>query len=333
MSEQRRPLIAIAAIALVLVLAGLIVAVRWPKEPPASPPPIPPAQPATSAKRGVSCPELAGLNPALVDLPVETLESQLVTGLGLPPTNARQYLESIKASLVAYAPEKRECMYRVMLIGARGSAAAVRRVPGTWGLDRPSAEIARLFLDLPLQKQLDRAQREDLLAQVDENVIPHLQAQTDGDREYWKRLYYGLLLTCEADDATLHKLEAQRPTGCLHFVPREVARDGGAPPVGGPLPREVIGKVIHEGFNDVRRCYEAADEAASWNGGKVTVRIVIAAGGPVESASIADGTTSNDERLNRCVVDAVKRMRFPPAPGPTSVLVPFNPKLAGPPEE
>jgi hypothetical protein len=168
------------------------------------------------------CPELAYLNPALIDLPIETLESQLVTGSGLPPTSGKEYLESLRGSLSTWAPEKRQCMYRVMLINAHASSAFVRRVPGNWGLDKPSPEIARMFFELPTQRPLSREQREDLLAQVEEYVIPHLQAQGSADREHWRRQYYGLLLTCEVTDEVLSRLEARRPRECLRFSPRTV---------------------------------------------------------------------------------------------------------------
>jgi hypothetical protein len=228
MRSEAKSGITVAIFAVFLVGLGIASGVYLLKErrPQWTPPqlaPAPASEPAPAAQ-AKSCPELAGLNPALVDQPIQALESALVTSVGLPPSSSRQYLESLKGSLVSYAPEKRDCMYRVLLIQARGSAAGVRKGFGTWGLDRPGAEIARLFLTAKLAVPRTRAQREDLLAQIEEYTIPALQAKTDGDREYWRRLYYGLLLICEASDDTLHQLEAERPQQCLRFTPREQPR-------------------------------------------------------------------------------------------------------------
>ena len=213
--SARFPMPAAAATSVLLVALGLTVSPAVGRAAEKTP-----QRPASEASvKG--CPELASLNPALVELPLEALESQLVSGSGLPPSAGKQYLEALRAQLSVYAPDRRECMYRVMLIQARGAASFVRRLPGNWGLDRPSPEIARSFLSLPMKRQLGREQREDLLAQVEEYVIPNLQAQGAGDREHWRRRYYGLLLTCEASEETLKKLEATRPTECLRFEPRQ----------------------------------------------------------------------------------------------------------------
>jgi len=229
-----------ALLAVVCLAAGFLFGTRiGPPVPHAAPPPLvapPPPERVQEAPALASCPELASLNPALVELPLETLESQYVAGLGVPPSMAKDSLEGLKASLVSQAPERRACVYRVMLIHARGGAAAVRKIPGAWGLDKPSAEIARSFLELPMRGQLSGPQREDLLAQVEEYVIPHLQADTAGDREHWRRQYYGLLLTCEAADEALLRLEAQRPRECLTFRPRDPPRRYVVPaPEGRPL--------------------------------------------------------------------------------------------------
>ncbi len=91
--------------------------------------------------------------------------------------------------------------------------------PAMWGFRQPSETTRQQFLELPLTKGWSLEQRKDVLAQVDSNVLPHLEVVLPEDAEYWRRMYYGLLVTCEVTDETLVQLRAQRPTNCVNFTP------------------------------------------------------------------------------------------------------------------
>jgi hypothetical protein len=171
--------------------------------------------------RPPDCPELAAFDPALAALPVAELERRLRASALVPPFAVESQLAGMRAATAAYRPEKRDCMYRVMLVQAVGSAPAIRgTIPALWGLDRPSAELRRLFLAAELRRPWSADERADVLAQIDENILPALRADSDADREHWRRMYYGLLLTCEASDEELARLGARRPPNCPGLTPR-----------------------------------------------------------------------------------------------------------------
>jgi hypothetical protein len=206
--------LAVAATTLVLVRATRPAAPALPE------PTSPGASGRTGAADAEACPALRSFDPALTALSVEELEQRVVAGGVVPPTAARDQVQGMEAAAAAYAPELRTCMLKVMLVQSVGTLPGLGRLPGLWGRDRSSAEIAQLYRSTPLRSDYSPAQRDDLLAQVEQNVIPHLKAERPEDAEFWRRLYYGLLLTCDATDSALESLGATRPHDCLHFQPR-----------------------------------------------------------------------------------------------------------------
>jgi hypothetical protein len=211
---NRNPLRLVALFGAAVAMMAAALLLRHP----AAPAPTQPTR--ASDAESEACPELRSLDPALTGLPLEELEHRyLATGL-LPPFSAKDQLRSMQAATSAYAPEKRACMYKVMLVSSVGTAKGMTQLPGMWGRDRPSAEIAELFRKAPLKSSYTLAQREDLLAQVESTFLPGLKAETPGDVEFWRRMYYGLLLTCEATDSALEQLHAMRPHDCLGIKPR-----------------------------------------------------------------------------------------------------------------
>jgi hypothetical protein len=166
------------------------------------------------------CPELAVYDPELASRSTAELEATARAGLPLPPSMIAEYFDRVRASTSIYRPEKRDCMYRVALIGLAGSGASLRAIPQLFGLDRPSEQLAHMFVELPLRRELTRAQRDDLLAQIEEYFLTSLQARDEADRDFWRREYYGLLLVCELADAERERLGAKRPDECLRLEPR-----------------------------------------------------------------------------------------------------------------
>jgi hypothetical protein len=167
------------------------------------------------------CPELAVYDPELASRSTAELEATARAGLPLPPSMVEEYFDRVRASTSIYRPEKRDCMYRVALLGLAGSGTSLRAEPQLFGLDRSSDQLAHMFVELPLRRELSRAQRDDLLAQIEEYFLSSLQARDDADRDFWRREYYGLLLVCELADAEREQLGAKRPDECLELQPRE----------------------------------------------------------------------------------------------------------------
>jgi len=94
-------------------------------------------------------------------------------------------------------------------------------------------------------------------------------------------------------------------------------------PVVGPvrisdgLPRDLVAKVIRAHFNEIKYCYERELQHAPELAGKVSVQFVIGGTGEVLEAQIAESTLSNSA-VEQCMLDRVKRWRFPePAGGGT----------------
>jgi hypothetical protein len=114
----------------------------------------------------------------------------------------------------------RDCVYRTMLVGSIASSRTVlKTTPALWGQTRDVGRLRSLFLELPLKQPWTPEQRQALLDKIDGTVIPHLQAEDDADRDYWRRQYYGIELLCEVTDEALRELHTQRPDSCLNFTP------------------------------------------------------------------------------------------------------------------
>ncbi len=155
------------------------------------------------------------------ELSVAELEDQVVHLPYMRASDARRQLETLRNSASIYAPEQRDCIYRASLVGLAANVDTVMKSsPAMWGLRVPSETLRQQFLELPLRQGWSFEERKDVLAQVDSTVLPSLKVEIPEDAEYWRRMYYGLLLTCEVSDAALEQLRAKRPTDCLHFAPR-----------------------------------------------------------------------------------------------------------------
>jgi len=182
----------------------------------AAPGDVPVASPAPN-----ECPELASYDPAVAALPIPELEQRLRTSGVMMPSMVEKSLAGMRAQLAVYRAEKRDCMYRTMLVAQVGSLAAMaRQIPGGWAQGRTAADLSNLFKTVALREPWTLAEREDVLSQVERNVIASLRVEGEGDREYWRHMYYGLLLQCEATDEALASLNAPREeNNCTRFRP------------------------------------------------------------------------------------------------------------------
>ncbi|MBX3270431.1 MAG: AgmX/PglI C-terminal domain-containing protein [Sandaracinaceae bacterium] len=101
------------------------------------------------------------------------------------------------------------------------------------------------------------------------------------------------------------------PRGRDGVVPR--VRTGEADVRGG-LSREVIRRVIQRHINEVRFCYEQELASRPDLAGRVTVNFVIGSTGAVLTSALVASTLGN-ERVEACILQAVRRWTFPQPPG------------------
>jgi len=177
---------------------------------------VSPASPAVP-----SCPELAAYDPAFTRLSVPELESRLRDSAVMMPSMVEQSLEGMRSSLAIYRVDKRECMYRAMLVAQLASYAVMAHsAPGGWAQGRNSTELAGLFRTVPLREPWTGSERNEVLSLLERHVISSLRADVEGDREYWRHMYYALLLQCEATDEALRNMGAPREANsCVRFRP------------------------------------------------------------------------------------------------------------------
>jgi hypothetical protein len=113
-------------------------------------------------------------------------------------------------------------------------------------------------------------------------------------------------------------------------LPAPPAPSVSAAPVEAPLAEhlepEVIQRVIRQNFGAMRLCYEQSLRASPNLMDRVVVRFVIGKDGAVTSSSaVMEETTMWSTEAILCVVDAVKKLRFPrSAHGVPSVTYPIQ---------
>jgi hypothetical protein len=93
----------------------------------------------------------------------------------------------------------------------------------------------------------------------------------------------------------------------------------------GFLDREIVRRVVRLHMNEVKYCYEQQLVTKPGLGGRISLQFVISGTGQVIS-SFVQSTTMNDARVERCVVEAVKRWTFP-RPNQAGIAIvsyPFN---------
>jgi hypothetical protein len=92
----------------------------------------------------------------------------------------------------------------------------------------------------------------------------------------------------------------------------------------GPLPPEVIRRVVRAHFNKIRFCYDRALRSQPTLAGKLVMNFTIDPKGGTKGVSVADGTIS-DPDLRSCVIAAFTSMSFPePKSGPVVVTYPIE---------
>jgi hypothetical protein len=76
------------------------------------------------------------------------------------------------------------------------------------------------------------------------------------------------------------------------------------------LDKELVRRVVHRQMNQLRYCYELALLERPTLVGRVEVELLIAPHGDVVGSSIRS-STANDTALEVCIVDTIRRWKFP----------------------
>ena len=179
--------------------------------------------PATTAPADASdCAPLGMFDPAITRLSVAQLEQRARDARYLAPSAALRQLETLRASAGNYAPDMRECLYKASLVQTvLNERTVLQSTPGLWGHTKELPELERLFMEQPLREDWSAAQRRSVLDQIEKLFIANLAKEGPGDEIYWRRMYYGLVFSCEASDAALVAAKARRPPdgNCLKLKP------------------------------------------------------------------------------------------------------------------
>ena len=168
------------------------------------------------------CPTLRMFDPAITRLSVAQLEQRAREARHLAPSVALRQLETLRASAENYAPDMRQCLYKASLVQSVLSERTVlQSTPGLWGHTKELPELERLFMEQPLREDWSAAQRRSVLDQIEKLFIANLAKDAPGDEAYWRRMYYGILFSCEASDAALAAAKTRRPAdgNCVKLKP------------------------------------------------------------------------------------------------------------------
>jgi len=180
-----------------LVMGGAALWIALDHRAQPTPPPQPPA---------ADCPELAVYDPVLARTPIAELEHDLLGEMS--PAMQKTELELIRGKLDQYRPDHRECMYRAMLL----AMAPTRGNPALhWGMDRSADELVALYGRIETDPPRDDEARRRVLGYIDTAVSSIATTGNAEERDWWRRMYLGLVITCQASTVELTRLAATRP--------------------------------------------------------------------------------------------------------------------------
>jgi eukaryotic-like serine/threonine-protein kinase len=173
-----------------------------------------------------NCP-MPGVTPAIAALSTAQLEARYGASRIMMPSIAARQIKTLQLTAAKY-PEgdnegQRGCILRGMLAQSiEQESVVIATTPSLWGQTRSVTELKKLFMTTPLRKDYSEADRSLLLGKIETVYIANLQKNSPGDGDFWRRMYYGILLNCEATDEARKALGAEPvdSSSCLNLSPR-----------------------------------------------------------------------------------------------------------------
>lgn len=165
------------------------------------------------------CPEFSHFPQELTGMTIEALEQKSLAVRVYPPTMAKQKLVELRTLRDTLPEAERACMYKTELVRAVYMERHLGGVGETWGETREVDELRKLFLETPMTKNWSAEQRQQAMDWVEKEFVAR---NTDpGDADYFRRMYLGAVLLCEATDEGLKSLHMRRrPMTCPRVVIR-----------------------------------------------------------------------------------------------------------------
>jgi TonB family protein len=90
----------------------------------------------------------------------------------------------------------------------------------------------------------------------------------------------------------------------------------------GDIDKQIISRIIRPHLGEVKACYEPELAKRPTLGGRVMVQFTVAASGQV-IASVLENSTMGNANLESCIVQAVRRWRFPKVLGGGILVVSY----------
>jgi eukaryotic-like serine/threonine-protein kinase len=173
-----------------------------------------------------NCP-MPGVTPAIAAFSTAQLEARYGASRIMMPSIAARQIKTLQLTAAKY-PEgdnegQRGCILRGMLAQSiEQESVVIATTPSLWGQTHSVTELKKLFMTTPLRKDYSEADRSLLLGKIETVYIANLQKNSPGDGDFWRRMYYGILLNCEATDEARKALGAEPVDSgsCLNLSPR-----------------------------------------------------------------------------------------------------------------
>jgi eukaryotic-like serine/threonine-protein kinase len=173
-----------------------------------------------------NCP-MPGVTPAVAALSTAQLEARYGASRIMMPSIALRQLKTVQLSADKY-PEgnnegQRGCILRAMLAQSiEQESVILATTTSMWGQTRSVTELKKLFMSTPLRKDYSAEDRTALLGKIETMFVANLQKNHPDDGDFWRRMYIGILLNCEATDDARKALgaEAVESSSCLNISPR-----------------------------------------------------------------------------------------------------------------
>ncbi len=148
---------------------------------------------------------LSGISPAIANLSIAQLEERAEASRIMMPSVAARQLKTLKLTADKY-PEgdgegQRSCLLRRMLAQSiEQESVVIATTPTLWGQNRSVDELKKLLISTPFVKNYASQERQTLIDKVETMFIANLQKNHPGDGDYWRRMYYGIVINCEATE-------------------------------------------------------------------------------------------------------------------------------------